>query len=139
MDLVCQAVNLDHTSVGGIGDRVVIPRNAHHPVMADPPLKLQNRPERDQRQAAQCRTFFGEGFVDDPSGRCVDTHIGDITKPAGQLRVQVVNIAEYASQKEVLTDITERSFDLAFGLWPIRPTSLGQKAIMARQVAKPPL
>ncbi len=128
LDLVGQAMDLHHAPARGVGDRVVITRNAHHPLMADPSFKFQNRSEGDQRQALQCRPFFGEGFVDDASGRCMDPRIGDIDKPARQLRVQVIDVAKDGSQEEVFPNVTERSLDLALCFGSIGSASLGQKS-----------
>lgn len=43
----------------------------------------------------------------------MDLGVGDIGKPACQLHVQIIDVANGGSQKEVLADVTERSLDLA--------------------------
>jgi hypothetical protein len=50
-DLVSKAVDLYNTPTGRIRNRVVIAANTDHPLMADPALKLENRPERDQMRS----------------------------------------------------------------------------------------
>jgi hypothetical protein len=118
LDLVSQAMDLDGTLLRGVGHRVVIPVNADHPFTAELPFQFENGSERYQRQAQQCRSFVSKGFVDDAPGRCMDTRIGDIGKPACQLRVQVIDIAKDGSQKKVFANIAERALDFSFLLSP---------------------
>ena len=63
--------------------------------------------------------------------------IGDVVQPVAQLRVQVVEIAEDAAEKEVLANITKRPLDLALGLGAIGPAGARVKAVMAGEVDKP--
>jgi len=83
--------------------------------MADAALHHQDGIVGNQRQRAQRRLFTDKGLVYDPAGGGVVTRIGNLSAPAFKLRVQILYVAECPGQKEVLPDIAEGSFHLAFG------------------------
>ncbi|MEO0033705.1 MAG: hypothetical protein RIS94_3463 [Pseudomonadota bacterium] len=113
-DLISKAVNLDNPPPGGIRDRIVIAADTDHSFMADPALELEDRAERNQGQWLKCRHLLGEGFVDDPAGRGVQARIGDSAEPTTELRIQIIEIAEYSAKEEVFANVAER---------PLRPSS----------------
>ena len=74
-----------------------------------------------------------ERLADDPLSGAVNPDIGDGVEPVDELSVEVVEAAEAAAEKEVLTDIAERSLDLSLRFGPTRPAGAGLEAIMPRQ------
>lgn len=104
--------------------------------MANPPLKLEDRAERNQGQWLKCRQLLGEGFVDDAAGRGVQARIGDSVEPVSELPIQIVEISEDAAKEEVLANVAERPLNLAFGLWPVGTTGLWQITVMLRKFAE---
>jgi len=52
---------------------------------------------------------------DTPCGG-VDAHIGHRIEPLAELCIDVIEIAELPAEEEVLTNIAERTFDLALPL-----------------------
>ena len=113
LDLVRHAVDLDQAAAGRIGNRVIVAANAHHALAPDPAIELQDRAERDQRQEQQCRLLLGKRLIHDPAGRCMQAGIGDITQPAFELQIEIVEIAKDTAEEEVLPDVAEGPFDFA--------------------------
>jgi len=107
-DLVGTAMNLDRSAAGGIRHAVEVPADRHHAFMRDPPLKLQYRPIWPCRQRFEGKPFFGNGLVHQTACGRMQADVRNRRKPAPQLRVQIVQIAEATRQEEVLPDIAER-------------------------------
>src|SRR5215211_2626095 len=80
------------------------------------------------------RLFLGEGLVDDALRGGMDPGIGHRVEPMPQLSVEIVEVAERASEEEVLAKIAERPLDLALGLGPVRPAGFGLEAVMPGKV-----
>ena len=51
-------------------------------------------------------------------------------EPLTELRIEVIEIAEAAAEEEIFRDVTERALDPAFCLGRIRPTHLGEVAVV---------
>src|SRR6478752_1093600 len=84
-------------------------------------------------QCLQLGLLGAERLDDDTLRRAMGADVGDGVEPIGQLSIQVVEVAEAASEEEVLPDVAERSLDFALGLCAIRPTGTGLVAIVPRQ------
>ena len=135
-NLVGEYVNIEDTATCGVGDAVEIAADAHHALMGEPSFELQHRAIGSKWQWLQRRLFFGEGLVDDPLRGRVHTRIGDRVEPVTELDIEVVEIAERGAEEEVLTNVAERTLNLALGLRTIRPAGTRLEAIMPRKVEK---
>jgi hypothetical protein len=98
--------------------------------MGDAPFQLEHRAEGRERQRPKTRPLLGKGLVDHALRGGVQPRIGDAIEPLLQLAIQVVEIAERASEEEVLADVPIQSLDLAFGFGPIGAASLRLEAVV---------
>jgi hypothetical protein len=64
-----------------VGHAVVVAADRHEPVVADPPLELQDGIEAVLGKALQFLLLFGEGFGHHALRRSVHPHIGDGVEP----------------------------------------------------------
>ena len=69
----------------------------------------------------------------------MDPRVGNRIKPVAQLGVQIVEVAERASEEEVLADVAVWSLDLALGLGPVRPAGPRMEAVVAGEVDQRPV
>src|SRR5271166_337155 len=135
-DLVGEDVDIEDAAARRIRDAVEIATDAHHALVGYAPFELEDRPVGCERQRLHRRLLLGEGLVDDALRRRVQARIGNRVEPAPKLRVEIVEVAERAAEEEVLTDVAERPFDLAFGLRPVGPAGSRLEAVVPGQVDK---
>jgi hypothetical protein len=133
-NLVSEGVDVEDAATGRVRDAVEIPADAHHALVGDAPFELENRSIGCQWQRLQHRLLLSEGLVDDALRRGVHTRIGDRVEPMTELDIEIVEIAERASEEEVLADIAEWSLNLALGLRPIGPAGARLEAVMPRKI-----
>ena len=131
-DQVGQLLDLDDTA-GAIGHAVVVAADGDEAIVADAALELEHGIEAMLGQRLQLRLLGGERLGDDALGRAMDADVGDGVEPIGELSVEIVEIAEAASEEEVLADVAERPLNLALGFGPVRPAGAGLEAIVLRQ------
>ncbi|KZL27522.1 hypothetical protein PsAD37_01197 [Pseudovibrio sp. Ad37] len=62
--------------------------------------------------------------------------IGKALTPFGELGIEIIQIAECASKKEILTDVAKWALDLAFGFCPVWLASIRLSAIMIQKSDK---
>ena len=115
------------------GHAVVIARNRDHALVADTALHCQNSIVWDCRKRIQAGLLFDKGLIYNTQGRGVGARIGNARAPQIELRIQIVDIAEHPRQKEVLPDIAEGWFNLAFCLGPVRLTRAWDRAVVVEQ------
>jgi hypothetical protein len=70
----------------------------------------------------------------DAAGGGVPARVGDGVEPVPELGIQIVEVAERATEEEVFPHIAEGALHLALGLCPIGPAGLRQEAVMRRQI-----
>lgn len=116
--LVGGAVHLDGPAPSGVGHAVEIAADGDHAVLSNPALQPQHGLERAGRQRLQAGTLLGKVLADHAACCGMNTGIGDVVEPLAELLIEVVEVAEVASEEEVLADITEWAFDLASGQFP---------------------
>jgi hypothetical protein len=131
-DQVGQLLDLDHTA-GAIGYAVIVASNGDEAVVADAALQLEDGIEAMFGQCLQLGLLGGERLGDDALCRTMGADVGNGVEPIGQLSIEVVEVAEAASEEEVLPDVAEWSLNLSLGLGAIRPTGAGLEAIVPRQ------
>lgn len=129
-DLLGERVHLHRPPSRRVRHAVEVAAYAHHALVRDPPLQAQDRPERCQRQRLQSRLLFGQGLVDDPLRGGVPPRVGHRAEPGAQLGIEVVEVARAAGEEKVLTDVSERPFDLP--LWTPRKTCGDAAGVMIR-------
>ena len=130
MYLAGQRMHLGGAPAGAIGYAEKIAAGGDHAVAGDAPLQPQQRLERPGRQRLEVGALLVEMGGDDTPRGGVYAGVGVLVEPPAQLLVQVVEVAEAAGEKRVLTDVAERPLDLALTLGPVRPTSLRHEAVM---------
>ena len=106
------ACDFDDPLPGYVLNAIKIAADAHHAFMRDPPFQLQQRAEGRQRQHFEVGLLLGERLVDDALSGRVHTRIGYRIEPVPQLGIQVVEIAERASEEEVLADVSIGPLDI---------------------------
>ena len=131
-DQIWQLLDLDDTA-GAIGHAVVVAADGDEAVVADAALELEHGIEAMLGQRLQLGLLGGERLGDDALRRAMNTDVGDGVEPIGQLSIEVVEVAEAASKEEVLSDVAERSLNLALGFGAVGPTGAGLEAIVPRQ------
>ena len=106
-DQVWQLLDLDHTA-GAIGYAVVVAADGDEAVVADAALQLEDGIEAMLGQCLQLGLLRGERLGDDALRRAMGADVSDGVEPIGELSLEVVEIAEAASEEEVLSDVAER-------------------------------
>ena len=75
--------------------RCRVAADADHALVGDPPLELEHGAEgAEPAAAAGLGLLVGEGLGDDAAGGGVHAHVGDRVEPVGELRVEIVEVAE---------------------------------------------
>ena len=97
--------------------------------MGVPALELEHGIEAVLGQRLQLELFGREGLCNDALGPAMLANIGGGIEPAGELEVEIVEIAEAAAEEEVLADVAERPLDL-LSFCPIRPAGAGLEAVV---------
>src|SRR3954451_3237890 len=95
------------------GNAVVVAPDGDEAVVADAALQLEHGIEAMLGQRLQLGLLGGERLGDDALRCAMGADVGDGVEPIGQLSIEVVKVAEAASEEEVLPDIAERSLNLA--------------------------
>ena len=98
--LTGRAVHFDHPTACGVGHAVEIAVDGDHAVAGDAPLEPQHGLERPSREPLERGALFGEMLGDDAPGRGMDAHIGDLVEPLTELHVEIVEVAEAATEEE---------------------------------------
>src|ERR1700761_2974746 len=111
-DQVWQLLDLDDTT-GAVGYAVVVAPDGDEAVVADAAFQLEDGIEAMLGQCLQLGLFGGECLGDDALRRAMGADVGDGVEPIGQLSIEIVKIAEAASEEEVLADVAERPLNLA--------------------------
>ena len=63
------------------------------PVMGDASLEPQDGLECPGSQRLKCLALVGEMFGDNPPGRSVGAHIGNLIEPLAELHIEIVEVA----------------------------------------------
>jgi len=127
---------LKHAFARRVRHAVVIARNRDHALVADTALHCQNSIIRDCRKRLKAGLFFGKRLIDNAQSGRMGARIGNACPPEIELRIQIVDIPERPRQKEVLPDIAEGSFNLAFCLGPVRLTRAWDRAVVVEQTSR---
>src|SRR5690625_1577288 len=64
----------------------------------------------------------------------MNADIGHLVQPGSGLRVQIVEVDERQSLKEVALDVAHRTLHLALGLWASRPMHPRLESVVLRKV-----
>src|SRR5262249_37081082 len=131
-DQIGKLLDLDDPS-GAVGHAVIVAADRDEAVVADAPFQLEYGVEAMLGQRLQLGLLGRESLGDDALGGAVNADVGDPIEPIDELRVEVLEVAEAAAEKEVLADIAERPLDLSFGFCPIGSAGARLEAIMLRQ------
>jgi hypothetical protein len=131
-DQIRELLHFDNSS-GAIRHAVIVAADRDEAVMAHAAFELQHGVEAMLRQFLQLWLLGVERFGDNTLGGAVDPDVGDGVEPVDQLRVEIFEVAEAATEEEVLSDIAERSLDLALGFGPVRTTGTRLEAIVRGQ------
>ena len=130
-NLVGGAVYFDCPLTRAVRHAVEIAVDRDHAVTGDASLEPQDGLECPDSQRLKCRALLGEMFGDNPPGRSVGAHIGNLVEPLAELRVEIIEVAKAPAKEEVLADVAEGALDLALRLGPIRLACLWQVAVVA--------
>jgi hypothetical protein len=127
-DLTGGAVHLDHAPSRRIRHTIQVSVERDHAVSGDASFKLQHGLKWPARRGLQVRLLLGKVFRDDTPRGGMRAPVGDVIQPLMKLRVEVIEIAEAATEKEVFAHIAERAFHFALGPRPVR--SAGFRLVM---------
>src|SRR5215472_12758696 len=133
-DLVGQGMHLDHAPTRAVRDRVEIAADRHHTLARDAAVQGKDNIKRHGGQCLEVWLLVGEVLQDDTAGGSVPARVGDCVEPVAELGIQIVEVAEGATEKEVFAHIAERALYLALRLCPVGRAGLRQKPIMRRQI-----
>lgn len=131
--LVGVALHLKHAFACGVWHAVLIARDRHHALVANPAFDGQNSIVGDCWQGSKAGLLLSEGLIDNAQGRGVHARVRNARAPKIKLGVQIINVAERARQKEVLPDIAERPLNLAFCLGPVGLTCTRHRAVVIEE------
>jgi hypothetical protein len=113
LEFIGQDVNIQDAPAGCLRNAVEITADADEALMRDAPFELEDGTVGRQRQRLQERLLLGKGLVDDALCDGMDPRVRDRVEPMPELLIEVVEIAERATEEEVLTDVAEGALDLA--------------------------
>jgi hypothetical protein len=130
-NLVGRAVHFHRPPPRTVRHAVEIAVNRDHAIAGDASLEPQDGLERSRWQRLERRALFSEMLGDNPPGRGMDAHIGNLVEPLAELRIEIIEIVKAPAEEEVFADVAERALDLALCLGPIRLAGLRQVAVMA--------
>jgi hypothetical protein len=89
-NLVGGAVHFDRSPTRAVWHAVEIAVDRNHAIAGDASLEPQHGLERARCQRLKRRSLLSEGLGDNPPGRGMDAHIGDLIEPLAELRVEIV-------------------------------------------------
>ena len=126
--LVGEDMDVEDAAAGRVGNAVQIAADADHALVRDAALEPATPPGRARGATAAAAAAPRRK----PPGRRARwwraCWVGDAVEPVAELAVEVIEIAERATEEEVFADVAERPLDLALRLGAIGPAGPGREA-----------